>query len=476
MKFCKPAVFLAATAILSLFSQDVYLKKAPPAPISDFDIFLYRYWKQQKVTPANEASDCVMVRRLYIDLAGRVPTPQEALDYINCRQKRKQQLLVQELLESEEHAMFMTMRLGDELRIKSEFPINLWPNAAFLYSRTIFDAIRTNMPFDAFAQMLICADGSNFRNGYVNFYRAVPVKNSIETANAFAGFLFGKKLQELPAAEQKRLIDTFAHIRFKSTREWKEEIVYSTVPFSAGSDPRIEFARESVNSPEFAEAAVRRVWRWIFGNCEVDKAIIERLAADFRDKDFDLRALLYEICTSTAYRVGSISEGDYTQKLKYAAIYPVRRLDAEVLADSIAQITGVPYTYSSVIPEPFSYYHGRAAALPDGSITDRFLLLFGRPSRDSGAWEERKNTITADQRLYLFNSADINSRLQKLLWQKLKKEKDKFNALFLLFYSRPPTGEEREIFNTMGKKVKSWKLLARMPWILLNSREFLYQH
>ena len=478
MKFYKFALIVsAATAFLPLPADGIYQKAAPPAPKSGFDIFLYRQWQEQKITPANEASDCVMVRRLYIDLVGRVPTPRETLAYINCKQEKKQQILVQELLESEEHAMFMTMRLGDELRIKSEFPINLWPNATFLYSKIIYDALRTNMPFDEFAEKLILADGSNFRNGYANFFRAVPQKNTPEIANAFSRFLLGKNLNELPEAEQKRFTDTFAHIRFKSTREWKEERVYSTVPFSADNDPRIEFAKDILGSREFAEAVVRRAWRWIFGSCNVDDKIIGELATDFKEiKHFNLRSLLYEICTSTAYRTSSFHDGDYQKAITFAAVYPVRRLDAEVLADSIAQITGVPYSYSSVIPEPFSYYHNRAAALPDGSVTDQFLLLFGRPSRDTGNWNERKNEITADQRLYLFNSSDLNNRLQKLLYQKLKKEKDKLNALYLLFYSRMPTKEERDMYNTLGKKIKPWKMLARMPWVLLNSREFLYQH
>ena len=114
--------------------------------------------------------------------------------------------------------------------------------------------------------------------------------------------------------------------------------------------------------------------------------------------------------------------------------------------------------------------------MPDGSVTDQFLLLFGRPSRDTGNPEERKRNISADQRLYLFNSTDLNNRLNNILRNRINNEKDKFGAMYMLFYSRMPTVEERKTFQQMSKKVKSWKLLSRMPWVLLNSREFLYQH
>ena len=301
-------------------------------------------------------------------------------------------------------------------------------------------------------------------------YSKLNIDKNKPTILIVCGSLGSKKINDNIFAIIKDLLKDFniIHITGKNkvNKDIKQDNYY-----------QIEFAKDILGSREFAEAVVRRAWRWIFGSCNVDDKIIGELATDFKEiKHFNLRSLLYEICTSTAYRTSSFHDGDYQKAITFAAVYPVRRLDAEVLADSIAQITGVPYSYSSVIPEPFSYYHNRAAALPDGSVTDQFLLLFGRPSRDTGNWNERKNEITADQRLYLFNSSDLNNRLQKLLYQKLKKEKDKLNALYLLFYSRMPTKEERDMYNTLGKKIKPWKMLARMPWVLLNSREFLYQH
>ena len=198
MTFFKPILTTVAVFFsLTLLSQNVYLKNTSPIIKTDFDRFLYELWKKEKIAPAREASDCVMVRRVYIDLLGRVPSPEEARSYINSNDPDKQAQLVEKLLSSEEYAMFMTMRLGDELRIKSEFPINLWPNAAFLYTNTIYNALRNDMPFDSFAEALILSDGSNFRNGCANFFRAVPQKQPAEIADAAAKFLLGKSLKQL---------------------------------------------------------------------------------------------------------------------------------------------------------------------------------------------------------------------------------------------------------------------------------------
>ena len=456
-------------------NADIYLKKTPVKMQNKSDEFLRQLWEKNKISIPCEASDNVMVRRLYIDLAGRVPTPQEAKKYVESKDAEKQSVLVAAILASEEHAMFWTMRFGDEMRIKSEFPINLWPNAAFLYSRVIYDFLNSNMPYDIFAEKLLTAQGSNFRNGYANFFRAVPQKNANEIANAVAMFFLGCELKKLENAEQKKLLEVFDAVRFKSTREWKEEIVYSLQ--STDNDSRKVFVQSLLKDERFAYTMVRRCWRWLFGNGEVSDDIIKHYAEYFRKNNYDVRKLVNHICTSAAYRAGCFSDNNYAEAVKYGAVYPVRRIDAEVLADSIAQITNRPYSYSSVIPEPFSFFNNRAAALTDGSVTDSFLMLFGRPSRDFGTVDERKSEITPDQRLYLFNSSDLHNRLQRMWGSVLKKEKDKLSALYWLFYSRPISKQERDAFRAMQKKHKNnWKVQNCMPWVLLNSKEFLYQH
>ena len=65
------------------------------------------------------------------------------------------------------------MKWSDLLRVKAEFPINLWPNAAQAYHRWIRTCIKENMPYDQFVRELLTSSGSNFRVPPVNFYRAM---------------------------------------------------------------------------------------------------------------------------------------------------------------------------------------------------------------------------------------------------------------------------------------------------------------
>jgi len=478
MKSCRILSFFFLLSLLQfqLGAKETYLKKTPPQPRSGFDCLLTGIRESRKISPAREASDTVMVRRLYIDLCGRVPTGKETLDYLHTPQADKQARLVEKLLKSEEFAMFWAMRFGDELRIKSEFPINLWPNGTFAYTKVIYDFLRNNTPYHEFARSILLAQGSNFRNGYVNFFRAVPQKDTENIANAVTLFFAGKPLNKTDQKFADNIRQIFSELRFKSTREWKEEIVYLDNPLF---DNRQAFY-EILLDPQcsfFTETVVRRTWRWLFGNIPPEQEIVTYLAATFRMSNYDLRKLVRDICTSTAYRSGSIpADKNYTAAAAAGAVYPARRLDAEVLADSIAQITGSPYTYSSVIPEPFSYFHSRAAALTDGSVTDQFLILFGRPSRDSGLPEERKSVINADQRMFLFNSGGLHNKLNNLLRNRINREKDPLATLTMLFYSRRPTDAERNEFNTLSKKYGRHKVTASLAWVFMNSKEFLYQH
>ena len=98
------------------------------------------------LTPAQPCSDPVFLRRVYLDVTGTLPTAAEARQFILDRNPAKRRELIDQLLARDEYADYLALKWGDVLRIKAEFPINLWPNAAQSYHRWMHDAIRTNEP------------------------------------------------------------------------------------------------------------------------------------------------------------------------------------------------------------------------------------------------------------------------------------------------------------------------------------------
>lgn len=284
---------------------------------SPLDQIVFGRLAELNIEPAL-CSDSVFIRRVYLDLLGKLPTAKEAREFIRSSAVDKRRALIDRLMERDEFADFCAMRWSDVLRIKAEFPVNLWPNGAQAYHRWIRASIAENKPYDQFARELLTSSGSNFRVGPVNFYRAIQNRTPEGIASAVALALMGVRADSWPAERLAGMAAFFAQVGYKPTGEWKEEHVFwdplgaSTLPgntapgrdaitaFAQASssvaqpalpsrnnrpppvailpdgtrlqlppdrDPREIFADWLINphNPWFTRSIVNRVWAWLVG-------------------------------------------------------------------------------------------------------------------------------------------------------------------------------------------------------------------
>ena len=434
--------FLSGATAMALLQQSL----AAPSAAADARIF---------APNGGQAADFLQCRRLYLDICGRLPTPEEVTKYTSARDVHKREKLIDELLESDDFADYWSMRYCDILRVKSEFPINLWPNAVYVYHRRIRDHILKDEPWNDFARALLFARGSNFRVPEVNFLRATAEKSPKGISEAVStAFLLE------PTDKYERF---FSRVAFKSTREWKEVVVYLK-PGPADATPEAFMSElEGPLAKKFYETPVQRVHYWIYGNLAKGSEL-DRWTAVFKTGGWRLKPLLRHVFNHSDYRRGPGKGG-----------FPSRRLDAEVLDDAICTLTGAVRDFNSIAPEPYSFLPParKSILVEDGSISSSFLLLFGRPARDSGLLEERNNKITAKQRLYLYNSSKLWRDLGRMVEQKefaALDHAEQIRNLYMRFLSRPPVKDELFYFDQKNK------INARdVAWHLLNSREFLYR-
>ena len=525
--------FLAAAAVIVLAlagaaqdtgRQSPFESTAAPEVKNRIDEIVFAALKKQGIRPARLSSDAVFVRRVYLDAIGTLPTSDEARAFIEDRDPNKRSALIDRLLAREEFADYWAMKWCEVLRVKSEFPINLWPNAVQAYHRWIRTAIRDNVPYDRFARELLTASGSNFRDAPVNFYRAVQSRDPQAIASTVALTFMGARTDAWPKDRLTGMAAFFSQIGYKSTGEWKEEIVYfdpdkkapafapvsagasarlpdgTSVSLEPGQDPREAFASwlTAPGNPWFARAAVNRAWFWVVGRGIVHEpddirdgnppshpellAFLERELVASR---FDMKQVHRLIFNSSTYQLSSIPASTPPPPDGSFAYALMRPLDAEVLIDALNQITGMSEEYSSAIPEPYTFIppDQRSIALADGSIRSAFLETFGRPTRDTGLASERSTQPTAAQRLYLLNSGDVQRKLQQgpslqALLQRQGGPRDVINALYLTILSRYPTDAELQAITAYSQAggVNRRGVGQDLAWALINSAEFGFRH
>jgi len=494
-----------------------YETASAPTPGTRIDMLVFARLQKLGIEPAHLCSDAVFVRRIYLDVIGTLPTAQEARDFLKDQAPNKRPALIDRLLERDEFADYWAMKWCNMLRVKSEFPINLWPNAVQAYHRWIRTSLKENVPYDRLVREMLTASGSNFRKPQVNFYRAVQSKNPQALAQAVALTFMGARAEKWPKERLAGMAVFFSRVGYKATAEWKEEIVFFDLGKTAASasavfpdgttvellplqDPRAVFADWLIRPTNawFARNIVNRVWYWLLGrgivhepddirpdNPPRNPELLNYLEQELIASRYDLKRVYRLILNSKTYQLSSLPRSDRPEAEAEFAFYPVRRLEAEVLIDAINQVTGTTEKYTSRIPEPYTFIpeDQRSIALADASITSPFLDLFGRCPRNTGLESEQRSSLpTAAQQLHLLNSSHIRRKLEqgakvRALLQPAGNLRDVANGLYLAILSRYPTAEELAVVQTYAQTGDNRRQAGSdLLWALINSAEFQFRH
>jgi hypothetical protein len=384
---CAAAVCGAATPE---YGTNVFESPTPPVAKSELDTLVFARLAQLKIQPVL-CSDAVFVRRAFIDVLGTLPTAQEAKEFIqDTDTENKRSRLIDSLLERKEFADYWAMKWGDVLRIKAEFPVNLWPNAAQAYHHWVKASISENKPYDTFARELLTSSGSNFKVGPVNFYRAIQNRTPEGIAAAVALTFMGARADAWPTNRLAGMTAFFSQIGYKPTGEWKEEHVFwdplrtsvlaaNTAPgraaiasignptnyppqasiavrtnaepleaafpdgtrvrLSPDRDPREVFADWLITpqNPWFTRSIVNRVWAWLLG-----RGIIHE-PDDIRDNNPASNPALLA----------------YLEKEMVASHYDLKRLYRLILTSQTYQLSSLPRIKTPEAEANFATYPPR---------------------------------------------------------------------------------------------------------------------
>jgi hypothetical protein len=488
-----------------------------PSPI---DRLVFQKLGALGLEPAAPCSDADFVRRAYLDAIGVLPSADEARAFLWSRDPEKREKLIDALLERPEYVDFWTMKWADLLRCSRR---SLTDKGMYSFYRWIRQSVAANKPWDQFARELLLARGSGFAEGPANYFRIAgkPEELAETTSQLFLGVRIqcarchNHPYERWTQNQYYQLAAFFARVKMKKGDTPEERDVYlaadgevqhpksgkAMVPTALDAAPlpadyrgdRRHALVEWLTSPQnpyFAHEIVNRVWRHFMGrglvepvddlratNPPSNPALFDWLAQDLVQHGYDLKYLIRAIMRSRTYQLSAQPAPGSERDNRYYSHFGLKRLGAEQLLDAIATATGVP--------EKFSDFPAgtRAAQLPDTEIPSYFLDVFGRPARQITCECERTSDPTIAQVLHLMNSPEVGEKLTSktgriaaLLAAHLPPRRI-VDELYLASVSRFPTLEEsRAAIQALTAAPDRQKAAEDLLWVLLNSKEFLFNH
>jgi hypothetical protein len=504
------------------------------------DHHLAEGWRAAGVEPAPPAGDAEFLRRVYLDLAGRVPSVAEARRFFRDKRADKRARLIDELLDGPRYPahfsrVWRALWLPEAassiqgLILKPGFESWLRKNLAAntSYDKLVYEMLTVSLPSGL--RQDVIGDAFAGKPTSIAFYlskEGKPENLAAATSRLFLGIkLECAQCHNHPFNDWKReqfwsMAAFFSGIDGKVDNEFtnlKPEKVDSRsikIPntetviqasFLDGSKPRFKDkvgARVTLaewviaaDNPFFARAAVNRVWSYFFGGGLTDPvdemiggeskthhpALLDELARQFVASGFDMKFLLRAVTNSRAYQLTSAGKATEKEAGQFARM-PIRGLTAEQLYDSVAQATGYNEPAAAF---PISFVPG---AKP--SLREQFMTRFANATEKS---TDPSTTIL--HALALMNgkligeatSLERSETLSAVLNSPFLDTGERLEVLFLSTVSRSPRAEELSRLTNYVETARGRqgagtaaqrynRAVADVFWSLLNSGEFILNH
>ncbi|MBM4003560.1 MAG: DUF1549 domain-containing protein [Planctomycetes bacterium] len=477
--------------------------------------------KKLSYSASELCTDEELLRRVYLDVIGILPTIAESNRFLTDRSPYKRRQLIDELLQRPEYAKFWALKWGDLLKMTTAA---VGGDGVHKYHRWVEKAIEENMPYDEFARHLLTAAGSTHTNPPANFYRTT--NDAMESVETISQVFLGARLQCAKCHNHPferwtqdnyyGMAAFFNRVQKKKTRRPDELVVWLAptgevtqprtgkqmkpwLPLSGDLEPPVDKDRRDLfadwltrrENPFFAKVEVNRIWSQLLGrgivepnddfresNPPANASLIEALARDFADHGFDRKHVIRTILNSRTYQASFRANDFNKDDVKYASHFQPRLLSAEQLLDAICAVTDMPEQFGTL---PAGTKATQIPA-PDLAKND-FLKTFGQPERQTVCACERSSESNLGMAIQFFNGPLIyeklrneNNRFRKMLKEN-KTDLQILNDLYMAAVCRTPTpGEIDASLKHIAAKNDRVIAFEDICWALLNTNEFLFQH
>jgi hypothetical protein len=514
----------AATGVVVIRTDSQFVPTPVPAHLVDRPVI--EKLNRLQITPSQLAGDEEFLRRVYVDLIGIQPKPDEIRSFVADSDPLKREKVVDLLFARPEFVDHWSLKWGDLLQNSRN---TLSGPAVFLFREYIRGGVAANLSADEFARRILTARGGAVDDP-ASAYFAISKDNN-DTVERVTQVFCGVRMlcarchdhpmENWTQADYYGLASFFSQVNVRpDTRlpnvgnaklvQLNLQAGFATNPrtgaaqsakFLGGAVPTLEADRDRrvayaqwLTAPDngfFARGLVNRYWSYFFNrgiiepvddirstNPPINPALLTALTNDFVEHRFDVQHLMRRIVTSQTYQRSSQSNASNQKDEQNFSHAIPRRIPAEALLDALVQATGVPENVGGA-PGGF-----RAAQLPDANVQNAFLSLFGKPQRMDACECERDNGSNMLQALHLINGPSILGRVQypaarpaQLLALKLP-DAQLVTELYLWSLARNPSEAELKLGVEFVQSYGELRAEAvqDLMWALLNSKDFLLLH
>lgn len=491
-------------------------------PANYVDQLAAEKWKKLGLRPSPLCDDATFIRRVTVDVCGRLPTVKETQDFLADKLPGKRTMLINRLLDSPDYPAFFAMRWGVILRNSRLAGAD---QATYAFHNWLKDLIAQNRPYDELVRGVVAAAGEWQDAPAINWYWQMRDDQLHQVTADTAQVFLGVRLQcarchhhpyeRWGQEDYYGLAGFFTRLGRKSFGQpppyysssrvttGEKNPLTGKVPepkylggefadFTPEQDPRhglVDWMTRPDN-PFFAKVMVNRLWGHFMGRGLVDQVddlrdtnppsnpeLLDALAKDFVEQKYDIKHIIRILLNSHVYQLSSEpTEFNEHDRQNFARFY-ARRLIAEVLHDAVDQTCGVKTKFNSMAAG------ARAVDLPHEGFGSYFLDTFDRPRRVTGCECERSANATLAQVLLMANSDEIENKLAAgdgkiaAMIKENKPIEKAIEELYLGGYSRPPRPRELAvIFKYVNSQENKQSALQDVLWTIVNSKEFMFNH
>jgi hypothetical protein len=484
------------------------------------DELVYSRWRDMHLVPSELCTEEAFLRRAFIDLIGRLPSPKQRRQFLADSRPDKRSRLIDELLERDEFRDLWVMKWAEILQIRTNNGVS--PKGLKLYDQWLRERVHAGVTIDKIIQDVVSATGGTFENPAANYFQTetTPQLLAENVAQAFLGTRIqcaqchNHPFDRWTMDDYYGFAAFFSQVGYKQAQDPREITVFNSgsgemkhplggrtlrpkflagdvASLAAGQDYRDALAGWLAAAENLAPARhlANVVWAHFLGvgivepvddervsNPPSNPLLLTALGRRLKESRFDIKPLVREICNSRTYQLATRRNESNALDERNFSHGRVRRLRAEVLLDCLSQVTDTQDRFPG-LPQG-----GHAVQVADGRTPNYFLTTFGRATRQTPCACEVKTSPTLSQALHLINGETTSGKIEEgRVVEKLFAEHHEpmsvADELYERCLCRRPTERETEtIAARLAGSGDVEAALVDLFWGLLNSNEFIFNH